>query len=232
MQGGNKPFSTPKTALKRTPSMKKSFLVLILSFTMFSFLKKQTEDIPTTWNRFENWLTKNASHLLSDLNAPASQDGIEKLEKSLKVKLPKEYIEFLKIHDGQNQNSEEGLIDTEELLSSDRILSEWTVWKNLLDDGDFKGYESTPEKGIKSDWWNPKWIPITHDGSGNFYGIDLDPAQGGKSGQIIRMWHDSDERELIANSFQGWISKYVEDLEKGNYVYSEEWGGIINKEDL
>ena len=73
---------------------------------MFSFLKKQTDDIPSIWNRFENWITKNASHLTSELNASASEDDIAKLEKTIDGKLPKEYIDFLMIHNGQNRDSE------------------------------------------------------------------------------------------------------------------------------
>jgi len=198
---------------------------------MFSFLKKQTDDIPSLWNRFEIWLSKNASHLTTELNAPATGDRIDELQKRINGKLPKEYVDFLKIHNGQNRDSE-GLIDTEELLSIERVIEEWLVWKNLLDKGDFKYTQSNPDKGIKSDWWNSKWIPVTYDGSGNHYCIDIDPNKDGTSGQIIRMWHDSAERELIANSFEEWISNYVNDLEKGKYVYSEDWGGIINKDDL
>ena len=198
---------------------------------MFSFLKKQTDDIQSIWNRFENWIAKNASHLSTELNASASENDIDKLEKTIGEKLPKEYVEFLKVHNGQNRDSE-GLIETEELLSSERVIDEWSLWKELLDKGDFEDSRSEPSIGIKSDWWNSKWIPITYDGSGNHYCIDLDPDKGGKSGQVIRMWHDSAERELIASSFKEWISNYVSDLEKGNYVYSEDWGGIISKDDL
>jgi len=198
---------------------------------MFSFLEKQTDDIPSIWNRFENWITKNASHLTSELNASASEDDIAKLEKTIGGKLPKEYINFLKIHNGQNCDSE-GLIDTEELLSTERVIEEWSVWKELLDKGDFKYSKSEPNKGVKSDWRSPKWIPITYDGSGNHYCIDIDPDTNGKSGQIIQMWHDSAERELVSSSFKEWISKYVNELEKGKYVYSEDWGGIINNENL
>ena len=198
---------------------------------MFSFFKKQADDIPSIWIRFENWLTKNASHLISELNTNASEDDITKLEKTIGEKLPKDYIEFMKIHNGQERDSE-GLIDTEEFLSTDRVIEEWSVWKDLLDKGDFKDSESEPEEGIKADWWNSKWIPITYDGSGNHYCIDIDPATGGTNGQIIRMWHDSAERELVANSFKEWISNYVNDLEKGKYVYSKDWGGIIHKEEL
>ncbi|MEM6300080.1 MAG: SMI1/KNR4 family protein [Bacteroidota bacterium] len=211
--------------------MKKVFTILILSIAMFSFLKKQNNDIPSVWYRFESWLTKNASHLTTELNAPVSEAEVVKLEQVIDGNLPKEYIEFLRIHNGQKYDSE-GLIDTEELLSTERIIEEWSVWKELLDEDDFNDSQSEPDKGIKSDWWNPKWIPITYDGNGNHYCIDLDPSESGTSGQIIRMWHDSAERELIASSFKEWISDYVNNLEDGQYVYSEDWGGIINKDDL
>ncbi|MFA0962340.1 SMI1/KNR4 family protein [Roseivirga sp. BDSF3-8] len=195
---------------------------------MFSFLPTKADDIPSIWNRFENWLAKNAPHLTGTLNAPASEEDINALEKILGESLPMAYAGFLKIHNGQDRDGE-GLIDAEELL---RILEEWTVWKELLDKGDFNGTQAAPDAGVKASWWNVKWIPITYDGSGNHYCLDLDPATGGRRGQVIRVWHDSAERELIADSFQEWISGYVRGLERGRYVYSEDWSGIINKDDL
>lgn len=151
------------------------------------------------------------------------------IEDHLEVQLPSEFVSFLKIHNGQNSNSE-GLLDAEQLLSTERIAQEWAVWKELLDKGTFIGIYSDPAGGVKNDWWNPKWIPITYDGSGNHYCIDLDPASTGTSGQIIRMWHDEGTRELVAPSFKVWISQYLAELKNGQYIYSEEYGGIIDKE--
>ena len=183
------------------------------------------------WKRMKDWLNANAPHIIDDLNAPADNEALMTLEKQLNVALPESYKAFLKIHNGQDRDSE-GLIETEELLSSDRILEEWRVWKDLLDSGDFDDSESAPDEGVKNDWWNVRWIPITYDGSGNHYCIDLDPAPGGTEGQIIRMWHDSGERELLAESFEEWLKNYVDQWEEGDYVYSEDWAGIINKDDL
>jgi len=77
--------------------------------------------------------------------------------------------------DGQNRNLYNvGLIDAEELLSIERVIEEWSVWKDLLDKGELgecQDGRSEPDKGIKSHWWNSKWIPITWDGSGNHFGI-------------------------------------------------------------
>jgi len=211
--------------------MKRLIVIILLSLTMFSFFKPQETDIPSLWNRFEKWLTKKAPSLKDELNAPATKEDIARLEKLIGTELPEDYVNFLMIHNGQNRESG-GLIDAEEILSTERIAEEWQVWKDLLDGGDFKGIKSEPDKGVKNDWWNSKWIPITYDGSGNHYCIDLDPNSGGTKGQIIRMWHDSPEREVIAGSFKEWMTDYINALEKGKYVYSEDYGGIINKDDL
>ena len=88
-----------------------------------------------------------------------------------------------------------------------------------------------PDKGIKNDWWNDSWIPITYDGSGNHYCLDLDPTEEGIYGQIIRMWHDDAERTLVANSFKEWIVDYKDKLVSGQMVYSEDYFGIIDKDE-
>mgnify|MGYP006198197397 CR=1 FL=1 len=37
---------------------------------------------------------------------------------------------------------------------------------------------------------NPRWIPLTHDGSGNHIGLDFDPWPGGRVGQVILFGRD------------------------------------------
>ena len=209
----------------------KQILIIMFSFSILSFLAdRESADMQNTWNRFEGWLKIHAPHLPGELNAPATDSAIRELESKTGVTLPQDFKKFLKIHNGQKPGSE-GLVEAEELLSTASILSEWTAWKQILDNGDLPA-EAVASRGIKPYWWNSKWIPITHDGSGNHYCIDLDPARGGKKGQVIRMWHDSAERELVASSFKEWISDYVTGLEKGKYVYSKDWGGIVDKDDL
>jgi len=78
-------------------------------------------------------------------------------------------------------------------------LEVWTVWKQLFDNGNFNNYKSVTAEEIKTDWWNDKWIPINYDGNGNHYCIDRNPTSDGNYGLIIKMWHDSSERELNCN---------------------------------
>ncbi|PCI94580.1 MAG: molybdenum cofactor biosynthesis protein MoeA [Flavobacteriales bacterium] len=190
----------------------------------------KSETMMQTCERFESWIAMNANQLQGSLNEGASQELIQNTEKELKISFPQDFKDFYMIHNGQ-KNGTGGLIDMDELLSLEEIVEQWSVWHELLISGDFDGYTSEPSEGIKNNWWNDKWIPITHDGGGNHICMDLDPASGGRKGQIIQMWHDSEERELIATSFSEWIQNYVDGLETGAYRYSNDWGGIINKAD-
>lgn len=184
-----------------------------------------------SWDRFEAWLAANWPAGLACLNPPASDEDIASLERALDVKLPEDYVSCLKIHNGQRANSGGGLFDGSEFLSSDEVLAQWSVWKELLDDDDFDGAESEPAPGIRNDWWHARWIPFTHNGGGDHLCIDLAPAATGHAGQVISMWHDSAERTLLAPDFGAWFKTYVDAVCAGDYVYAEEYDAIVSRED-
>lgn len=208
----------------------KTFLLLLFTMTLFLGLNDKNT-MTHEWDRLKKWLYKSCPLMVTSLNKGASSEQLSELEKTLDVSLPEDYKDFLQIHNGQIFNSP-ALVDLEVLNSTDFILSEWKFWKELYDAGEFKSYQSTPDNGIKNDWWNPSWIPITSNGYGDHICIDLDPTSGGTKGQIISMFHDDPRRELLALSFKKWLRNYIEDLEKGIHIYSEEYGGIIRKSDL
>jgi len=49
---------------------------------------------------------------------------------------------------------------------------------------------------------------------------------------MIDFWHDDAERDVKAESFYAWFAAFIEGYESGNYVYSNEYGGIVNVEDV
>lgn len=182
------------------------------------------------WTQFETWLAVNWPDGLAALNPPATDDEIASLEAALGAKLPRDFVECLKNHNGQSESAG-GLFDNSEFLSTGAILDQWKVWKELLDSGEFDGISSDPQQGIRSDWWNCRWIPFTHNGCGDHYCIDLEPDDGGRPGQIITMWHDMAERELQAQSFEAWFQKYVSAVVAGEYVHSEDFGGLVRSDE-
>lgn len=180
------------------------------------------------WDQFEAWLTVHWPDGLASLNPPATDEELALLEDALGAKLPEDFSECLRVHNGQS-DSAGGLFDNSKFLSTGAILEEWKVWKDLLDSGEFEGIHSEPEDGIKSDWWNASWIPMTHNGCGDHYCIDLAPARGGHRGQVITMWHDMLERRVQAKTFGEWFQNYVAAVINGEYTYAADFGGLVKK---
>lgn len=182
------------------------------------------------WARIEAWLRANAPQVLDTLQPGISDTQIQVLESFLGISLPDDFKESYQIYNGQS-GDDYGLLEGREFLSLERLQQEWQIWKDLLDAGDFEGITSEPVAGIRDDWWNAHWLPLTYDGSGNHDCLDLNPAEGGTHGQVITMWHDAAEREILASSFRQWLEQYADGLESGQFVFSEEDGGIVNAED-
>lgn len=109
-----------------------------------------------------------------------------------------------------------------------RLVQYWQSWKEVLENGDFDRIRSEPDDGIRNDWWNPGWIPITQNAAGDHLCLDLAPTPEGDVGQIIPLWHDTPERTLEAVSFEEWVTAFADGLERGLYVYSKGYGGIID----
>ena len=179
----------------------------------------------TIWNRIEIWLVANAPEILNNLQPGATDEAIKQAEIFLGIELPEDVKASYRLHNGQDGYN--GLMDGWELLSLERMMDEWKIWKELLDSGDFDDSKSDPDSPIQADWWNAKWIPLTSNGCGDHHCLDLDPAPGGNVGQIITMWHDWERREIVASRFQNWLEQLAADLESGKYIFSKEDGGLV-----
>ncbi len=168
------------------------------------------------WDELLYELSEFDVELEDALNPPAGDHEISDLETRLNVTLPEDFVDFYRVHNGQDEMAD-NLIYGQELLSMRRIIAEWKIWKELLDKGKLAD-KANSDKGVKNEWWNPKWVPFTYDGAGNHYCLDLDPSEDGKVGQVIYLIHDDPKREVIAGSFIDFIKKYIGDLESGKYI--------------
>lgn len=166
------------------------------------------------WQRLETQLKNTHPLILEDLAPPATDSEILDLESKLGVKLPDDFIAFLKIHNGQRGKTD-GLFDGSEFLSTSRILQEWTSLKSVLDSGIFDDLsmdENASNNGVKSSMWNLKWIPIISFGNGDMWCLDLDPAEDGHFSQIIQYWHEDCETTKEANNFTAWFTHFIDQL--------------------
>lgn len=151
-------------------------------------------------------LAKKNPEIKDILLPPASDADIASLEEILEVSLPPDFIAALKICNGQ-QGNKYGVFNGHIFLSCAKIAKTWKMWNSLLEGGDFNDRKSSPDAGVRQDWWNPRWVPFTSNGSGDHFCLDMSPDSGGVKGQIIFVWHDMSERQNISNSFSCWLSE-------------------------
>lgn len=179
-----------------------------------------------SWLRLEVWLKAHAPEVHNSLNAPVSPGRLVALAANLRTPIPQDLQEAWAVHDGQAPDAP-GLVNAATLLSVQGMQAQWAIWKALWDAGQFAGSNAEARGPVRPEWWNPRWLPFTHDGAGNHLCLDLDPALGGRPGQVIQVWHDSPERIVIAPSFADWFSGFAVDVEAGAYRYDLDLGGLV-----
>lgn len=171
-------------------------------------------DVAARWKTIESWLRERHPELLEELRPPAQADAIAAVEKDLGQKLPDDYKRFLAIHDGQKPNA--AMVGTCALLPVAEVPVRHRRLASLMQDAEEEMDPELADPGVRAAAFLPGWVPIGVSARGRDYlCIDLDPAEGGTSGQIIEVSVDFDDRPKIAASFADLLSLYFEQLQTG-----------------
>jgi cell wall assembly regulator SMI1 len=191
--------------------------------------------VKTLWDRLHTWLRANAPVVLASLQRGASPEQIAAAEAALGVTLPDDFKAAYRIHDGQKEGRRdwppgflEGMWWWYRLQD---VVADWRSWVDLLNKGTFDRVRCNPRGPIQAVWWHPRWIPFGSTPSGGNVCLDLAPAKGGRVGQVIVAWND-DDRCHAATSFTAWLSRFVDELEAGEYAWSDDYDAIVPIGDL
>ncbi|MCA1995338.1 MAG: SMI1/KNR4 family protein [Coleofasciculus sp. S288] len=182
------------------------------------------------WDRIENWLGVNASKVLEGLQPGATQEEIQQVEDFFNVQLPEDVQESYRIHNGQYQGAY-SLFPHVEFLSLNAMIERWKIWWSVGNEG-FEYREWDIDKGVWRGWCHPKWIPLTYESNGTCQCLDLAPEPGGKVGQIIIIEWQEPTRAIVAPNFKTWLTEFATELEYGEYVFSENGYGLVDRADL
>lgn len=139
------------------------------------------------------------------LRPPATANEIADAEKKLGVKLPGDYIELLKIANGQKSGT--SLFNGFGFLAIQEVANYHLKW--LEHKADWKAEKTDADKGVKPVWYSDGWVGFAELGNGDYLCIDFDPAPGGTLGQIIEFTHDDDHRALCGKTFADWLNTTV-----------------------
>jgi cell wall assembly regulator SMI1 len=181
-----------------------------------------------TWKVIDEWLERNAPRVQNDLLPGASKAEINTTETQIELLLPEDFKTSVLIHNGQDGRFR--LVEPWELIPIDGIASETERMNTIFNNPDDPEIET--RGAVKPILWSRSWIPFAADGAGNLLCLDLDPAEGGETGQVILWASDPPCVEVIAPSYRAWLKKFAFDLEAGKYKWgaeNEEWSRVTDE---
>lgn len=178
------------------------------------------EDIRPVLARLDAWYD---AHLWRDryvFNPPATDDELNAFENMIGLRLPRSYRQLYRWHDGENDDRW-GHFYGLPLLPLHQAEFQWKAWNDVLADFGGNRYEirggAWPDGAVDPSYINPRWIPLTHDGSGNHIGMDFDPWPRGRVGQIILFGRDEEVKVVLAESLGKFLEWVASLLESGNF---------------
>lgn len=184
-------------------------------------------NVEAAWKRIRAWYEENVKELpyldFFDWGPPASRHELASLEEGVECVLPNDVRETYAIYNGDNKQC---VLPGGYLMDLSEVSKTWKMFKTPFDEGLFEGSETTPEGPIKPDWWNPRWIPVLHNGGGDYHCIDMDPAPGGSVGQFFKFQHETGPSNVLALSFGEFLEDFANDLEAKKYVFDTEQGTV------
>lgn len=178
------------------------------------------EDIAPVLARLDAWYAAHLPQGRYKFNPPASEAQIQAFERLIGFKLPRAYHQLYRWHDGETDDRW-GHIYGLPLVPLEWAAREWTTWNGVLDEFNGNRYEipgaAWPEGAVDPAYINPRWIPLTIDGSGNSIGLDFDPWPGGRVGQVIIYGRDEEVKLVLAESLGKFLEWIADLLEGGNF---------------
>jgi cell wall assembly regulator SMI1 len=182
-----------------------------------------------SWRAIDGVLWENAHSIHRALRKPVTDVQLARLAKVIPVKLPRDFVQSLRIHDGVGRSKRGGkvpLFDNYILLPAASIIAQYTMMCDLQDECQFPGSQLGADPAIRNDaHWRRGWLPIM-DSDGDKLILDLDPTPDGSIGQVIE-WSNYDHAPLrvLATSFSLWLAGLAESFEKRQFRL-DQWGGI------
>ncbi|KAF4604163.1 Cell wall assembly regulator [Pleurotus pulmonarius] len=184
-----------------------------------------------TWNRLRLWLNREYPELGDTLNYGILPQDLAQIEMQFGFALPAVVRESYLLVDGQEAESSagcaEGLFYGLTLLPLEDVYEEWRFWREVDSDPTTGAnaqlrevMQSLPPGWVRKEYSQRGWIPLISDKTGNYVGIDLNPAENGSVGQVIVFGRDFDTKVVLWNGdgpvgWAKWLASFVDDLEAG-----------------
>ncbi len=172
-------------------------------------------NITQSWETIEKILWEVSPEVARSLNEGASEDAIRTLEGKTGADFPVDFLESLRIHNGQNDPGRIFPLFNYNVLSSiDEIIDDYEMLMDLFAEDEPIDW-LIPDR-IQNRTWTPGWIKFSEN-EGDGFILDLDPAGNGNRGQIFYRKHDDNPISTISDSYGEFLSKIAAMLNQGEF---------------
>ena len=178
--------------------------------------------IADVWQAYRAWLEEHATGAFKNLAPPATPATLESLGAELGLALPHEALELLALNDGQISSEGCCALPGLEYLSSERILREWRMWRDLREQETEDDLASLDDHCRSVDgrvldvYSHAGWIPLFKDGwRSDYMGLDLAPLGLGFVGQVINFGRDENAHFAAFSSLSAFLEFWLEEARAG-----------------
>lgn len=178
---------------------------------------------------FERWLDWNWPGD-AGLNDPITARQTKSLQYAIGRSLPDDYVDFLKIHNGQAFGAG-GLIGGFELMSSDNVVAQCLMLNGKFQpsEGNRPGFCTSKMSGEA--WRSETWVPFARKGCDHFLCFEPRSIRLEPQARVVMISLESGEKKIVGSSFKSWLMAYLTQVFEGDIVYSSEHGGLVHREE-
>ncbi|MGV3611407.1 MAG: SMI1/KNR4 family protein [Fluviicola sp.] len=155
----------------------------------------------------------------ADLQESLNDQQIDSLQEKYKIQLPQDLRELYKWKNGQDDSSYEAFVNNSTFIPLEEALEIAAEMTSMI------GHDFEIEN-----WWNEKWIPIFHNGGGDYICYDSGGVFTGKAGQIIEFWHADNDRNVISPSLESFLENLNDFYEQTDEADFDEYFEIESPE--
>ncbi|NUP44865.1 MAG: tetratricopeptide repeat protein [Streptomyces sp.] len=156
---------------------------------------------------------------------PERADRLASLAREYGTALPADLRALYDIADG---DGDLGLLDGFEWFTvselEDHLVNRWwtvDIHENAWIDGAVS--DGGPHAAVRRSHDRPGWIPFAYGSSLDYLAVDLDPAENGRPGQVIRIGTRRPHAEYVADSMTSLLRGHVEALRQGRFTDEDGW---------
>lgn len=194
--------------------------------------------VEEAWSRIIDWCSANQPDAVSNLRAGASTEAIRAAESAMGVEFPDDLKALYELAEG-SETDYPGQFDdghwfmpltqaTEHYQTMLQFVDEQPVdafdfWRSQVED-----HVISVKGPVKPHIFSKRWIPFsTSNGDVHRY-IDMDPAPGGRVGQVIQHFVEGCSHEVMADSLADHLEEHANKLDAGRFVL--EYGSLVDSE--